>query len=575
MTQLHIISLAGLLSIVYLGCVFVIGCALGHRFTSAISSQLERCGFLLLTGLLAHACLSATLLWLAPAWSGAALWLLVALSALATPWWRSELRGLGKPLLLLALYTIACYTLLLAYHYGPARGPTLFWSIYNLTHITPGDSPQAAFQAQYLLQSGQLQGGQDFALFDRPFLGGVITAGALSSFGLQFTQQFYDYTDLIAFCYAGLWIAINAICILPLLNLIERFSAGRTARIIAVLLLVSPFLVYNIIGLWPKLLALALLCYAATNALRGRWQIAVLLSSASFFAHGSFLWAHISFCGVLFFAAIASGLRASAIPWKQPIAIVAACLIAPLLWFGAEHMVGGATPLRAYYLYNVDVTYGVTHSTAEAAHSFYSSTSMANIEALPWINMLKGILPVETLNMILNFGIAGESISWRKLGESLFQQQFARVWFAFGLVGGLITWRGAFHNESGRWLPRLALIAFFILPLIPGLGLYRRDDHFILPIMVFSTIPILISFCIGMRTLRERTMTLLALWMLAEFFMVYFWRYPPGRLIGEFHAYYLAAVTLAILAAAATILLSGTSKLQNEPMTDPNGIGGV
>lgn len=560
MSEFQIISLASLLGPAYLVCIFIIGSTLARRFVSDISSTSERCGFLLLAGLLAHAGLTTLLLWLAPSWSGAALWLLLATCALSVHWRQSEIHALTKPMLLLVLYTLACYVLLIAYHYGPGRGSTVFWSIYGLTHVTPGDSPQAAFQAQYLLHGGQLVGGHDFAVFDRPFLGGIITAGALPSYGLRLSPKFYDYSHLLAFSYASLWMAINAICALSLLNVIERFAAGRIARIVSILLLASPFLVYNIIGLWPKLLALSLLCHACTQALRGRWQVAICLSSASFFAHGSFLWAHISFCGILVFSALLNGARQSVVPWGRLFGMVLACAVVPAAWFGAEHMSGADSPLRAYYLYNVDVAYGLHHTAAEVAQSFYSSTSMPNISVLPWMNMLKGVLPTETLDLVLRYEIAGESISWRALGESLFRQQYMRVWFALGLVGGVITWRGVFHAQSAHWTPRLALIAFFILPLIPGLGLYRRDDHFILPIMMFSIIPVLISFCIGLRTLRQCTALVLALWMLSEFYMVYFWRYPPGRYVGEFYAYYLALVTLAMLLAAIMLLWSGRRK---------------
>lgn len=554
MSQFQIVAMAALLGPSYIASVFLIGSALGGRFVSDLSSRWERCGLILLTGLLAHAALTSLLLWLAPAWSGAALWLLAAASLLGVRSQLAEIKALAKPMLLLCLYAFACYILLIAYHYGPARGPTLFWSIYSLTNVTPGDSPQAAFQAQYLLHAGRLVGGQDFALFDRPFLAGILTAGALPSFGLNFNDKFYDYPELLAFSYANLWMAINAICILPLLNLIERFTKERTTRVVAVLLLASPFLVYSIIGLWPKLLAVALLCCAGTQALRGNWKMAILLSGASFFAHGSFLWAHISLCGVLVLSTLAVGLQRASVPWSRLSGMLLACVAVPAAWFVAEHISGGATPLRAYYLYNVDVAYGLHHTADEVARSFYSSTSMANISALPWMNMLKAVLPAEALDLVLRYGVASGSISWRQIGESLFFQQFMRIWFALGLVGGIVTWRGVFHKESAQWVPRLALIAFFILPLIPGLGLYRRDDHFILPTMMFSIIPVLIAFCISVQSLAQRTASLLALGILSEYSMVYFWRYPPGRYVGEFHAYYLAFVAVVLLCAAITLL---------------------
>lgn len=554
MSQLQIAGLTAFLGPIYLACLFLIGSTVSQYWHSGITSRWEGCAQVLLTGLLAHAAVSSVLLLLAPEWLGASLWILLAGCLCLWRWKRPPMGLLRTPLALVVLYSLACYLLLLSYHYGPARGPTVFWSIYNLTHVTPGDSPQAAFQAQYLLYGKHLTGAGDFALFDRPFLGGIITAGALPSFGIGFESRFYDYPDLTAFSFASLWIAINAVCALALLNLVERFTTGRVGLVVGVLLLVSPFLVFNTIGLWSKLLALALMYCACTHALRGKWLIAMLLSSASFFAHGSFLWAHISFCGVLVFTGMVQGWQQSAIPWLRIHSMLLACVAAPAAWFIAEHLVGGATPLRAYYLYNVDVNYGLHHSAEEIARTFYASTSMANLTALPWVNMLKGILPIEILDLILNFQLSNESISWRKIGESLFRLQFMRVWFAFGLVGGFIAWRGLCNTESTRWLPRLMLIALFLLPMIPGLGLYRRDDHFLLPIMMFALIPVLVSFCIGLRTLQQRTVSVFALVMLAEFLMVYVWRYPPGRYVGEFHAYYLALVALGMCMAAVFVL---------------------
>lgn len=61
--------------------------------------------------------------------------------------------------------------------------------------------------------------------------------------------------------------------------------------------------------------------------------------------------------------------------------------------------------------------------------------------------------------------------------------------------------------------------------------------------MMFAVVPVLISFCIGMQTIRAGTQTIVAVLMLSEFLMVYYWRYPPGRYGSEFHAYYIAAST--------------------------------
>ncbi|MBO9768120.1 MULTISPECIES: hypothetical protein [Xanthomonas] len=553
MTQLQIVVLTAMVGPAYLIFLCLIGDMIGRAWLSTIESSWERGASTMLAGLLAHAALTSVALVVAPGWSGMALWILLAGAVISWRWRRPMAVTLAKPLLLVIAYSVACYLVLLSFHYGPARGSTIFWSIFSLTNVTPGDSPQSAFQAQYLLFGHQLIGAQQFALFDRPFLGGIITAGTLPAFGIHLQPKFYDYDELTAFAYTNLWISINSIAALSLLNVVERFSNGRSTLIISMLLLASPFLVFNTIGLWPKLLALSLICLACTQALRKNWIIAILLSGASFVAHGSFLWAHLSFGGALILILLAQRQKYG-ITWPRLAAVPFACAAVPIAWFVAEHLVGGATPLRTYYLYNVQVAYGLDHTAEQIAKEFYSSTNPANLAVLPWMNMIKGILPIETLDAILNYRLSNEAISWRTLGETLFYTQHMRTWFALGLIGGIVTLRGLLHSHSERWLPRLALIVFFVLPLIPGLGLYRRDDLFLLIIMMFSAIPVLISFSIGFSSLREPTMTAIALAMIAEYLMIYFWRYPPGSYAGEFHAYYLAVIVPSLLIVAASIV---------------------
>lgn len=548
MPQLQMLILTGLAGPAYLLLLCLAGATLGQGWLQAYSCRWERAAVALIIGLLAHALLASVLLVLAPAWTALSAGMLLAGCAIRWFWCRPQIAPLVVPVLLVAGYSLACYVLLVSFHHSPARGDTLFWSIYNLTNITPGDSPQAAFQAQYLVHQGQLLAGESFALFDRPFLGGIITAATLPALGLSLSERFYDYSTTLALAYSSLWMAINAIVVLPLLHIIHRYSQGRTAHVISVLLLASPFLVFNTIGLWPKLLGLALLCLACTQALRQRWGIAALLSGIAFFAHGSFLWSHIALCGVMFFALAVEGWRARQLPWAAVSIVLAMTVAVPAIWFIAEDVYGGATPLRTYYLYNVDVAYGLHHSAEKIAAEFYASTNATNLAVLPWMNLAKGVLPIEMLDLVLNFKLTDQATGWRALGESLFRNQFMRIWFALGLIGGVITLRGLFSAQSSRWLPRLALVAFFLLPLIPGLGLYRRDDHFLLPVMLFAAIPVLISFCIGLRSLRPMTITLVALAMLAEYLMIYYWRYPPGRFVGEFHAHYLVVVAVAMAA---------------------------
>lgn len=417
MTQLQIVALAAMVGPAYLIFLGLIGDMIGRTWLSSIESSRERGATTLLTGLLAHAALASIALVVAPGWSGVSLWILLAGAVISWHWRRPMLAPLAKPLFLVMAYSIVCYVVLLSFHYGPARGSTIFWSIFSLTNVTPGDSPQSAFQAQYLLFGHQLISAGQFALFDRPFLGGIVTAGTLPAFGIHFQPKFYDYSELTAFAYTNLWIAINSIAALSLLNVVERFSNGRSTLIISMLLLASPFLVFNTIGLWPKLLALSLVHLACSQALRQNWIIAILLSGASFLAHGSFLWAHLSFGGALILILLVQRDKFG-ITWPRLAALPFACAAVPIAWFAAEHIVGGATPLRMYYLYNVQVAYGLDHTAEQIAQEFYSSTNAANIAVLPWMNMIKGILPIETLDMILNYRLSNEAISWRTLGET-------------------------------------------------------------------------------------------------------------------------------------------------------------
>jgi len=533
---------------VYLSLVFIIGLGATGRRQHDGMPLLERAALAICAGLVIHAAAVALMLWWAPRWTGLPLWVLAGGSVALLPpkpfRWQ-----LWYPLLGVLAYALACYVLLLAAHYGPQRGTTIFWTVYKVTFITPGDSPQSALQAQYLLHGGHLAGMEGFSLFDRPFLGGLLTAGALGAFGLRLSADYYQYSAPQALAYASIWIALNASAILSLLAILSRFATGQAARVAAVLLLASPFFVFNTLGLWPKLLALSFLALACLMTLRNRHVLAILLSGFAFFVHGSFLWPHLAFTGVLILALIYL-LHDRPRQAAARVATIGSVAIAfPLLWFGAEHLADGSSPLRIYYLYNVGVDYGFHHTAAEAASQFYRSTNPENLAALPLMNLLKAFLPIELMTFIAEFGLQSAPVHWRSVGQALFGTQFYRMWYALCLTSATIAVKGAFSSQGARWLPRLALVAFVLLPLIPGTGLYRRDDHFLLNVTMSSMLPLLVFLSIGLQSLSLRALHIVSGLALVEFALVFFSRYPAVSSVGEFRATYVVAITGLLLAA--------------------------
>lgn len=561
MSTLQTIILGGLVGPTYLFAALLIGSAISPSWVSSLPNRWDRALLTLLVGTLGHAVVAALLLAALPNHVGLALWVCSG-AALVTLLARRQKLMIGMPHAVLFAMFLVCYLLLLAYHFSPARGPTLFWSLYGLTGITPGDSPQGAFQAQYLLWGHALKDGGEFSLFDRPFLGGVITADALKAFGFGFSDRFYDYDPALQIAYASLWIAVNAICAIALLSIAARFAHGRTAYLCGILALASPFFLLNVIGLWPKLYALAWLWAACLLALERRPLLACLLSGVAFYAHGSFLWSHIAFCGLVTFYLLSEGWKHRTVPWSSLAGSLAMCVTIPAVWFTAEHLFSGASPLRQYYLYNVPVTEGFHRDATEIAQAFYATTSPTSLALVPWMNMAKGLLPVEALQLVMGSSLADSPPSWREAADALFHLQFLRMLFALGLVGGVIVIRGLFTPEARNWTPRLLLIGLVLLPLIPGLGLYRRDDHFLLPVMLFAAIPVLAHFCIGMQRLTISTMKLISLTMLTEFVAVLYWRMPPVRYAGEFTQYFSVLVAVVGIVAAVLVLrpsASGTS----------------
>jgi hypothetical protein len=448
-------------------------------------------------------------------------------------------------LVVVGSYGLVCFAILLFFNAGALPGDNLFWSIYKLTHVTPGDSPQGLFQAQYLLHGIDLTGASNFAIFDRPFFGGLISVGVLEAVGLGLGATFDSYSKIEIYVYVALWVWLNATFALGLISLLKQFAKGSSVYVAGILVLASPFVVFNTIGTWPKLFALYVLCCAALLAINRYWKLAVLLSGFSFFIHGSFLWPHISLCGILALYLLS---RPGSLPLRirESLVCFAMGLIFPILWFVAQKISGSPSPLAMYYLYAASVTSGFHNSAAVVASRFYQATTPANVALLPFINIIKSIIPLEILRWVINFSVSGAAVSMRGFADVLFFNQFYRPLFAFGLIGSMVALSGLRRELLvTRWLT-LALATFFILPLIPGMLIYRNDDLFIMPIMTFCLIPLSAAFCVGLSRLKLIKRVAVVCLMISEFGLVYWSRYNGVNYYNEYYGYYEGVVLIAL-----------------------------
>ena len=529
------------LSVLFGGGYVLVATLLGEKFTRLAwrddgDAELRALAAPLF-GVVAHAVAASAALLLAPGLLPWLPWILVAAVVLD---WKGSVRfvsanwrGLG----LVTVYGLLCFAILVSFHVGAGRGDNLFWSIYNLTAITPGDSPQGLLQAQYLLHGQSLVGLQNFSLFDRPFLAGIVSLAALAGTGQSPGITFNDFPAAQAYLYIALWTWLNATFALTVAAIARRFAPERLQLVATLLVLAAPFLVFNIIGAWPKLFAAYITSVAAILALKGRWRWAVIASGIAFLAHGSFLWSHLSMCGLLvIYVAFFST------SWKRlwEAGLLGAMAAAfPVAWFLAEHHFGATTPLRTYYLYSVPVSYGLTHDTAEIARGFYTATNPGNLALLPFVNILKGLLPSEMLTWLVSFSIAGTGTDLRRIASALFYTQFNRPMFSLCLTAGLVACLGLWRGVSRNWSLALAVAAFFLLPLIPGMGIYRRDDHFISPVMLFAILPLLMAFSLGLGQLSRRGLLAVTTLVMAEYSLLYWARYPGIRYESDFFEYYL------------------------------------
>ena len=498
-------------------------------------------------GLLAHVLGAALALVVLPA---ALPWLAWAMLAIVCLDWRGTRRFLAgnwRELGITLAYGLACFAIVVSFHEGAGRGDNLFWSIYNLTAITPGDSPQGLLQAQYLLHGDALSGLRDFSLFDRPFLGGMVSLAALSAIGQAPGTVFNDYPTLLAYFYIALWVWLNATFAIAVAAVARRVVPSHLRYVAVALVLAAPFVAFNAIGAWPKLLAAYITAISALLALGGRWRWAVVISGVAFLTHGSFLWSHLSMCGLLvIYVALFSRHKHR---WIEAAGLGVLAVAFPAIWFAAEHQFGAQTPLRTYYLYAVPVSHGLTHEAGEIARGFYTSTSPGNLALLPFVNLVKALLPAEMLTWLLSFSTAGPGTDLRRAASALFYTQFNRPAFAFCLTAGVIALVGIRRGLARNWQLALAVAAFFLLPLIPGMGIYRRDDHFITPTMFFAVLPLLLALYHGMAGLSRRGLMVAVTLVMGEYLLLYWSRYPGVRYESEFYEYYLwLSVGLVLLA---------------------------
>jgi hypothetical protein len=549
MNALYLVASAVLFGAGYLLAMAAFGEKLARLFWRAEADADLRCLASPMLGVTMHAAATAAAVLLAPAMVPWVLWVMVTIVVVDG---RNSLRFVlndWSSLRLVLGYGLLCFAVLIGFHVGAGRGDNLFWSIFKLTAITPGDSPQGLLQAQYLMYGTSLEEFRDFSLFDRPFLGGIVSLGALFAIGQQPGKLFNFYSIEQTYLYIALWVWLNATIALAIAAIARRVAPGRST-VVATLMLAAPFVVFNVIGAWPKLYAAYILFVAALFALRGHWLWAVVASGVSFFVHGSFLWAHLALCGLLVLhVAFLSSARVRVV---APLTLATTALAFPAAWFLGEALASAATPLRTYYLYAVPVSHGLVHDAAEIARDFYASTTPGHLSLLPFMNLLKGLLPVEMLSWLLSFSISGTGTDLRGTAASLFFTQFYRPLFAFCMVGGGVALLGLRRALGVSWPLALAVAAFFLLPLIPGMGLYRRDDHFLLPVMVFALLPLAMAFGWGLQHLSRRSLLIVVTLMFGEYALVYWSRYPGIRYESEFYEYYLwlslGAVALAYMA---------------------------
>jgi len=343
--------------------------------------------------------------------------------------------------------------------------PDLFWAIYKVTLITPGDSPIALEQAQYLVHAGQVINKLDFALFDRTFLGGILSAGALCAFGLCPGETLYSATAEQQQAYVSLWIMLNSLGILGIWLAVSEIVKKR-ALIVTALIAATPFVVFNTMGLWPKFLGLYFCAVGLWLALRRRPMLAVLATGMAFFCHGLFLWPHL---GLAFLTALyLLGQRQA----KTAVMVLATALAVPVAWFGAQFETHSLSPLNFYYLYNTDVSTALHQPLQSIAQEFYATTSLGKLAMLPLFNAIRLFLPGDLIGAISSFQLRG---NWPNFFRSWYWAEFTCAPLFAGLVLGFLAISGLLASWSRDIRIAAAVLLCILMPLVPAAAIYRHD----------------------------------------------------------------------------------------------------
>ncbi len=473
------------------------------------------------------------------------------------------------PVILILGAAVAQIAVLAIAHAGPLRANDLFWAIYRITEITPGDSPQALMQAQYLLHGSGLDG-VDFSLFDRTFGAGITTAEIMCGVGRCPGRVLYENRMPYVQIYASIWIFFNALFMAALWQVAWIFARAR-ATSIALLLGISPFVVLYGIGLWPKLFALYVLIAACGLVWAGRIWSGLILSGAAFFAHASFLWPHLALAYlVAAFLVIRTGETADI---KRRLAksafLILVASLAPVLWFAGEKMAAGSSPLRIYYLYDVLPTEALHRDLSSIVASFYQHTHPENLIALPFFNLFKALIPQQVLQYALAFSYKGELLGARDIANELYVTMFHRVPYTFGLVLGVLSLAGIARFWRSQWVISALVLVLFLLPLLPAAGLYRKDDHFSTPVILFALLPILVGLCLKLSAMNAKAFLCIAGLAFIEFTSVYVWRSNLPRYHEAVDFYRYVPVALCAAALASLCLLECRAGPALEPVNSP------
>lgn len=478
-------------------------------------------------------------IWLSPFIIAAAL----VLAALDWRAFRSHYRGIEWPASAMWIFlgTAAFSSLLLvAADLGSAKGANIFWTIYNLTFITPGDSPQGLMQAQYLVYGPQrLANFDNFSIFDRTILGGILTAGALCAFANCVGSTFVEWTTSQMLMYTSIWIWLNALVVFAVWEIVGLFTRHRQAAV-TILICAVPTITLNIVGLWPKSVANFFLVLALLCALQRRFLLATLWSSAAFQLHGSFLWPHLALA-VASASFIALYDRRPA--YGLPIMITAAAV--PALWFGADRFSGEIVPLRAYYLYDAGIAEALHGSLRDIVDRFYASTNAVNLAALPVVNFVKFLLPLESLQSLVQFTYKGAPVDWSAALGAYYWTQLNHPIFFGGFFLAVLVIAGLLFSWAKDWRVPAGALLLVILPLVATAGLYRRDQMFYTIIFPYAVLPAIAAAAYGARNFGRKPVLALAGLALVEFLLTY-WSRASG-------VSYWGAVVVALATVAAAI----------------------